>query len=145
MQLLCFEKQYPKQVGCSMKLIVIKRLNCVEQCILSAVSKLNVPCTIHYHEWKKIQLPKMNIINIATELHLNSWFIHRWYSNTNLFVILMRSDQLSQLINSYSSIFKLHILWRENMDKARLFYFSNAQCQQNGNGEDLDINIFLIP
>lgn len=31
------------------------------------------------------------------------------------------------------------------MDKARLFYFSNAQCQQNGNGEDLDINIFLIP
>lgn len=30
MQLLCFEKQYPKQVGCSMKLIVIKRPNCVE-------------------------------------------------------------------------------------------------------------------
>lgn len=26
MQLLCFEKQYPKQVGCSIELIVIKRL-----------------------------------------------------------------------------------------------------------------------
>lgn len=23
------------------------------------------------------------------------------------------------------------------MDKARLFYFSNAQCQQNGNGEEI--------